>query len=206
MRYFSLDGVLIAGSPALDIAGDTRAEVLATGTAGPLIAALDDRGSRRVLTAFGPADSNWETDPSFALFVALVTEWLSPRLSGIGEAYTTAEAVTVRAPAGVVEAEGPMTLRAVARRNGFARMGAIPLAGLYTLRGAAGGADHLAVNMASEAESRLSSRESTVLGGGTLGTSGVDAVIVRELWRWFVLAGALLASLEWLIYARKMRV
>ena len=206
-RYVSLGAVAVPAGAALVPEEGRDVDVLASGDAGPLVIALDDAGHRRVISSFGPADSNWATDPSFALFIALALEWVAPQQTGAASAATTAEPVTVRAAAGVglVEAEGPLTRRAPVRADGMARLGALPGSGLYELRGAEG-VSRVAVNLASEADSRLRAREELVVAGRGVGAGGVNDATVRELWRWCVLAALVLASAEWLVYARKMYV
>jgi hypothetical protein len=114
----------------------------------------------------------------------------------------------VRAAPGAEEvvARGPAEVRAPVRPDGLARLGALPLVGVYRLQGAEAGEGPLAVNLFSERETSLATRDELAIAGRVIGAGGADAISVRELWRWFVLAGLLLACIEWLLYAKKMRV
>ncbi len=204
LRFLSLDGVVISGAPALEWDEGVRAQTIMLGEDGALAAAIDEGAVRRLVLAFGPDGSNWETDPSFPLFMQLASEWLAPRATGEGVSRTTGMGAAVRAVAPEVIARGPVEATALARDDGLARFGAFERVGLYTLEGAEEAL--LAVNLFDERETSLATRDALTLGGRSVGGSGVDAVTVRELWRWFVLGGLLLACIEWLIYAKKMRV
>lgn len=206
MRYLTLDAVVIAGAPALVWDDTTAVRTLARSDDGPLAVAIESGAVRRLIFAFGPDGSNWETDPSFALFLALAAEWLSPSTTGSAVSYTTSEGISIPALLGAEEATatGPENRTAIVRQDGLARFGEFEFAGVYTVTGAT--QKHLAINLLSEAESELATRDALTVAGQGVAASGANAISVHELWRWFVLAGLLLASLEWLIYARKMRV
>ncbi len=208
MRYLSLDAVRLESAVALAWPEGSPATSIAAGESGSLVASIERGGSRRIVSAMAPSNSNWETDPSFALFVALATEWIAPATTGEGESVRTSAGVTVRAAAGSdrVAAEGPATVRAPVRADGLARLSAFPLVGVYELRGAEGGVGPLSVNLFDEGESSIETRDELVIAGRAVGAGGVDAIAVRELWRWFVLGGLALACIEWFIYAKKMRV
>lgn len=208
MRYVSLDAVVVPGGLALEWDAEAPVTSLAAGEWGPLIAAFESGGRRRVVSAIGTADTNWATDPSFALFLALAVEWIAPETTGVGTQSRTDEGVTVRGAAAASEVilEGPVTKRAAVREDGLARLGAIERVGVYRLRGTEPPDELLAVNLLDEEESAIVTRDRLAVAGRTLGSGRVDTVSVRELWRWFVLAGLTIACIEWLIYAKKMKV
>jgi len=90
------------------------------------------------------------------------------------------------------------------REDGLARFGSFERAGVYALEGAE--AASLAVNVLDEGESAIATADAVDVAGRAVSAGGVDSATVRELWRWFVLAGLVLACIEWLDYAKKMRV
>jgi len=204
LQVVSLDGVVLESAAALEWDAGVPARGVAVGESGALAASLEEGAVRRLVLAFGPDGSNWETDASFPLFVQLAVEWLAPRSSGSGVSFTTGEGVAVRAVGAEVVARGNEERRASAREDGLARFGAFERAGLYEVEGAE--MARLAVNVFDETESALTGRETLTIGGSRVDGGGVDSVTVRELWRWFVAAGLALACVEWLIYARRMRV
>ncbi|MCA9298803.1 MAG: hypothetical protein KDA28_07040, partial [Phycisphaerales bacterium] len=69
------------------------------------------------------------------------------------------------------------------------------------VRARVGLADGIAVNLADAFESRLESREIPLVGvertGGATGRP-------REIWPWFVMAGGLVLTIEWIVFARRM--
>ena len=75
---------------------------------------------------------------------------------------------------------------------------------MYGLEGTE--APALAVNLLDEGESAARTADAVDVAGRAVRASGVDAATVRELWRWFVLAGLVIACIEWLVYAKRMRV
>jgi len=205
LAVVSLDSVALGEGAVLEWDAGTPAWSVARGEDGVLMAAIDEGAQRRFVAAFGPDGSNWETDPSFPLFIQLVSEWLAPSSSGAGESHTTGEGIAVAGYGEEVVARGAgIEVRSAVREDGLARFGAFESVGLYTLEGAE--APAAAVNLFDEIESGIATSDELSVAGETLGGGGADSVTMRELWRWFVAAGLLLACLEWLIYARRMRV
>lgn len=211
MRDVSLDSLLVAGAPALDL--PDGAQTLATGEGGALIASLESRATRRIFVAFDLARSTWWLSPGFAIFVANAAEWLT----GMGaeapaRSLLTSEPAIVRpAPgAALVRATGPATIAARVPEPGPepapVSLGALERAGVYSVEGAATPDRVLAVNLLSSAESALETRDAPGVGAGS-GNGGVAPEEgSREIWRWLAIAGALLLTLEWWLYAWRSRV
>lgn len=83
-------------------------------------------------------------------------------------------------------------------------LGLIERAGLYEARGAAPGYERVAVNLLDSTESSLRVAPALDLLGGALPASS-GAPAPREVWHWFVLAALGLLSIEWFVYAWRMR-
>jgi hypothetical protein len=90
--------------------------------------------------------------------------------------------------------------------EGLASAGVLERAGVYEVRGA--GVSAVAVNMVDETESALGVADGITVNG--LSVAGLDGNgeggAPREIWPWFVLAGAVLLFVEWFIYAGRSRV
>jgi hypothetical protein len=209
MRYVSLD-TLVMRSPATvsaATASGLRVRTLAQSEAGPVMALVEGGAYPRLVVSFVLAESNWPVQVGFAVFLANAAAALAPGATGApGEAVTTAEPAIVRVARGATEvrATGPVERRAAATEGqATVSLGALPLAGVYRLEGAVESA--LAVNLVSEAESAIATRdEAPMVGSGEAGR-GVAAAAPREIWRWFVLLGFGLATLEWLLQAWRLR-
>src|SRR5262249_25570864 len=120
-------------------------------------------------------------------------------------------AVTPQAEAPRLAVNGPISF-SVERTpawgtTGQVQLGALERAGLYTLDGTSAADRIIAVNLADPAESRLDTADwltpSAAAAAGH--TDPVDAAVPHEVWPWFVLGGLILASIEWLLYAWRMR-
>jgi hypothetical protein len=237
LRYAALDAVVV--NPAMRMtlpemeegggggeAAASRIKVteLALGQDGPLIAALEEpgtRGVRRIVVAFELLRSNWGPDVSFPVFLSSAVEYLTGKGdAAAGRATTTGEPLVVDADAGAerVVLRGPVELAAErtaeAARSGEAVSLGIPeRAGVYRVEGgsAPGGGADVAVNLVDATESALASRvQASGAAGAGSGAGGQGGVggggeSRREIWHWFVLIAGVLLAAEWFLFAWKMR-
>lgn len=202
---------------------------LAFGPDGPIIAAQDEPGvgAHRVVVSFPLTRSNWAPDTSFAVFMANAVDLLTGRGdAAIGRFFTTVEPVTVRPAAGAtrIEVRGPASRTvdlageagsgAPSAGSGSVSLGVLDLAGVYRVTGAEEAT--VCVNMLSEAETLLGAPGSlsTESGGSGVAPRAPSAALPdegeqrdgrREVWHWFVLLGALLAGVEWVVFASRVR-
>jgi hypothetical protein len=176
----------------------------------PLILTRERPGAvRDVVVAFDLLDSNWPLQASFPVFLANAVEWLTGQDRAFqGRFVRTGEAARVRTGgANAVTLVGPTTLELVGNGTSEAiDVGLVQRAGVYVLRGGGRGADRaLPVNLFDETESDLRTPGRLELGGKPI--AGVEPPRVpREVWHWFVLAALALLVIEWLVYARQVRV
>ncbi|GIW74106.1 MAG: lipoprotein [Phycisphaerales bacterium] len=218
MRELALDQLAVAqpliAPPDGPLPAAGGAVVLASGQQGPLILAYDALEHRRIWVGFEPAMSNWPTLVSFALFIAEAVDYLAMR--GTQDAASSVRAgematlvlaeprqtIRLTGPQGVIEIRSP-------RPTTRPTIGPLDRAGLYLLEDPRPGDQRaLAVNLASERESRLGVARSLPAGFGGRGSDQPDAAQTggqRELWPWFVLAGLAVLTLEWLASARALR-
>lgn len=225
MRYVSLDNLVIAPPMRLSLPQPGRAEqdsgeppppkatVLATGSAGPLIALVNDRGNDRLLLAFEMSRTNWGPQASWLIFLANAVDVLTMRAEAMtGRAVTTAEPVRLMPAVGAQEItlDGPLTLAFPSgedRRGGGGpvSIGLIERAGVYQVTGAAD-VNELAVNLVDEGESALPVRTEIRIGGKATAGTSVGEAAPREIWHWFVLGAIGLLGIEWNLYAWRMRL
>lgn len=211
LRHVSLDAVVLRSAPAV-VAGDggPGIEALAQGERGPLIVRIAEGARDRVIVGFDLAQSNWPVQAGFAIFIANAVESLTaPGGAGGARYWTTSEPVVVAPARGAerVRASGPIE-RAVEVPRGAAEvsLGVLPLAGVYEAQGAAAGDRVIPVNLLDERESALTTADSVRLPAGDAPATSLAATQPKEIWQWFVLAGLVLLTIEWLLYAARMRV
>jgi hypothetical protein len=209
MRFVALDEVAYAGFDAFR--EPPRSEVLARGPEGPVMLEVTDGGRRHVLVGFSLDRTNWTSDVGFAIFVQNVLTRNAATGGGqIGRAVRPGEPTRVRlepgTPAGTpVRVTGPVSFTLPAGDGPDLLLPGLPLAGIYRVEPAAGADGIIAVNTASEVESDLRPRAVTAVRAREQRAGLVGTRAPRDLWPWFLTAAGVLATLEWLIYARRLR-
>ena len=213
LRYVAMDSLYVARPMLIELpepSSAVRVEVLARGRDGPLIVLVERGGVRDLVVGFDPIQSTWPASVGFAVFLAGAVDVLTLRGEReAGQSFTTVEPVTLRATGGELALVGPGGETVPVRRgagNGLATAGVLERAGVYAVRG--GDVPAVAVNMVDGAESALGVADGITVNG--LSVAGLDGKgrggAPREVWPWFVLAGAALLFVEWFTYARRSRV
>lgn len=214
LRQVNLDSVVIARRGGHMIPPDTDGrlvtEELAYGDRGPLVLLHRDGAVSRLSVGFELAQSNWPVNVSFVVFLTNAIEQLT-RLIGetTGVAYTTSEPVTVRAAPGAarIEVRGPTSFSVEAAPDvANVNLGVLPLAGVHQISGVVESDALLPVNLQSASESAIETRDSLRIAGRAADAGTLESGTPREVWRWFVLAGLAILTIEWLLYAWRMRV
>lgn len=190
-----------------------------------------EAAARRLVIAFELVQSNWPVEDSFPPFVMNAVEFLSAKGSGlVGRAFTTAEPISLRAAPGQRELaiQGPENLTVSVPTWGVSPRGAnadpadpaatrptwidtpigtLPLAGVYQVTGLAAESaeSFLAVNLCDGWESRLATDGTIDIPGSGSRKSAAETDARRELWQWFIAAAMLLLTVEWLVFARRIR-
>lgn len=191
---------------------------------------------RRLVLAMDLLQTNWGPDVSFPVFIASAVEYLSGRSAGAGgdsaaaRSGRTHEPVTVRAAPGIATITvlhpvpaappfppappappAPTTPLKILEPSRTASLGVPERVGVYTFQGAVAADRTLPVNLLSPIESALGTSDDAA---AILGASGAAAAANpaasepgrREVWHWFVFAAIALLTLEWFVYAWKMRL
>lgn len=223
LRDVPLDGLVVDRPLRMTLpaeGGAMRATVLAEGADGPLMAVLEGDGPTRVVMALDLVRSNWGRDFSFPVFMTTALEFLTLRgESQVGRWYTTTQPVRLRPEPGAtaLRLSGPMErvvpIGATAAGGTTGRDGspevelpAMELAGLYAATGTRERA--VAVNLADARESSLATAERLDLvgvPGGVAAEARVGVGAPHEIWAWLVMAALVLLTLEWVLYAARMR-
>lgn len=218
MRGVTLDRVEIARPMTLTLpdplASDHQATTLAHGLSGPLIALLERGALRHVVVAFDVAPTDWWIDVSFPLFLINAVEHLAGGAAATGgSSRTTTEPVAVRARAGATrvvagrpgEEDREIALDPPAEAGQLVPLGVFPRAGVWRVAGVEGRDTALAVNMVDARESEVRTSDEIGGEGAPLAVGGAGPATPREIWPLFVLAAFILMTLEWWLFAWRMR-
>lgn len=199
MRDVSLDWLMVPAGAHVDRASAD----LARTRDGVVIALAEEAGVRRIAVAFDPIAAQWPLDASFAVFLANAVEFVTLRASAqAGRSFRTNETVSLQVggPPRRVPVAGPIEFEADVSPDGEAQLGILELVGIYRV----GENDvPVAVNLLDQGETLLSIGSEARAGDEGAARAHRDA---RELWRWFVVAGLLLLTIEWLLSALRSRV
>lgn len=201
--------------------GRARVVELANSDAGALIVLTEGAGASVLTVGFAMERTNWWRFPGFPLFIANAVEYLALRPEAeTGVSARAGERIAV----GVGDGAGA-AVRVVYERTGGDGDGAagrlevvvgaggrgvgegVERAGVYELVGDAtrdGPPRAIGVNVLSERESLLANPELVSIGGGASGGASLDDVAPRAVWPWFVLAGFVVLSAEWVLFAGRL--
>ena len=206
MRDVALDTVRVGRRRALP-ENEPSSTVLARGETGPLIAAFDEGTRTRVVVGFELAQSNWPLQIGFPIFMINALDHLSATGPGPGVSFTTTDPAFVPAQGGGggVRVEGPRSFAVETAPTPAGRLplGVLDRAGVYEA-----GEELVAVNLLDAGESALRGPPAGVGAGseraGMNGEGGVERR-VRELWPELLGLALVLLTIEWFLYAIRMR-
>ncbi len=207
MRGVSMDAVVVSRGIALP--DDDGFHPLAMGRNAPLISLWSRPRADVLLVGFDLYYSNW-IDAGLPIFLANAVEYLTSSTSANAIAYRTGELIRLLPQEGatritLTDDTGEMLIdRAASDPMTPVALGVIDRVGVYAVGGAT--IPTVAVNLLSQRESAIASRPELRIGGQVLAGSGEGEAAPTEIWTWLVIAAAVLLTLEWLLYAMRMRV
>lgn len=235
LRYVGLDPIVLSPPPPMLNVPDrdppppgVNFTPLAFAPGGPAIGVIESAAAgrvtvRRIFVAFALERSSWGPDFSFPVFISGAIDALTGREGGgiAGAAWTTSQPVTVATEPGAkfVRAYGPTSREVAIDIDAQAslpdgpvaiNLGILPRAGVYMLEGALD--PMVCVNLLNDDETRLGStgvqdaaRTQTARSDDSPAREAGPAAGEREVWHWFVLAGLVLATIDWFVYGRGVR-
>ncbi|MEE9212102.1 MAG: VWA domain-containing protein [Phycisphaeraceae bacterium] len=207
LRYVALDDLVISEPGRLALP-DT-AVTLATGQAGPVMAAVAVEGVRHVVSSFDILNSNWPMHISFPVFLNNAVHWLG--LGGQSEAglsYRPGQVAVVPVTGAIEQLtyRGPAPLSALVR-GGRAVLPAFRRVGVYECEQEVDPPwDRLTVNLLDPIESDLRPADQLEVGTATAAAISKSASVRREVWHWFIWAALAVMMIEWLVYTRRMHL
>jgi hypothetical protein len=213
LRGLALSRVVIADSLRVDL--PLEAEVLVDSTRGPLMLLYRDPRHSHLLTTFDVLQSDWPFRSSFPAFLLQAVEFLALSSQvNVRETIPPGASPTIdRALINRVDSDlrqlrltGPINATINIPPSGDIALPPLERVGLYMLSPAIPGAEQLAVNLLSAAESDISPAEIPPGRAGEV-VSGTTGKARLELWWWIVAAGAVpLLLIEWWVYTRRVHL
>lgn len=225
LRDLTLDALLMAETPDIEIPKGSGVVSLAETATGPAIFETSNADIRALVVPFDITKTNWPFDVSFVVFLASAVDYLgtgsivaldqTDRLIRPGEVLADrippdARAVRVRLPSGDASPE------LIPSADGRIVYGPIERTGLYTLRwrGTPGPTDTVtdgqierlfAANLLDPAESDVSAASSVALANTLVSAeSAVERKRIRDWWPWLLLGALGVLMFEWWVYNKKM--
>jgi len=209
LRHVAFEYVYVAESLQLTL--PPKAEVLAEGPRGPLLARVSQDGRHCLVLAFAVENSTWWSKPSFPVFFYNALRYLGSAGAGTAaDSLRPGAAVDVTLAAGaadghVVRPDGTRTALRPGT-GGVASFAGTNRVGLYRVEPGSAGRDRFAVNLLDAVESDIRPRELTTLGGRAVVQGTPIRTATPEVWRWFVGAALVLLMIEWIIYNRRVLI
>ena len=210
-----LDETRVARARRID--APSWAQPLIAAQGGPLLLAGQVGGQRVAILTFDLHQSNLPLQVAFPILVANLSNWLAPTspvetpavAQGVSALrpgmpvllwpHVAVEEMTVRSPSGKewtysIESSEPIPF------------GETEELGIYEVEQRS--ADEtlqaqFAVNLFSEAESRIEPQDRIAIGASPVQGQGRDAIGRREWWRWPAVAGLVVLLVEWIVYWRR---
>lgn len=215
MRYVSMEPVVVRRPLRMTAPREGRRVTvteLAHGSGGPLILLVERGGVRRIVVGFALRDSNWGAEFSFPVFMVNAVDHLTlGATGGRAGAYSTRDPVAVTPARGAREIvlRGPVEARVPVREDRAGErvtLGVLERVGVYELGGVVERDRAVAVNLVDARESALRTSRGIRAGGGAVRIEAAEERGTREVWHWFVLFALGLLTIEWFLYAWRMRV
>jgi len=203
-RYVDLGGVRIAEAREVSIKPWGRS--LAEAQGGSLIAAGEHNGARAIFVGWDLLRSDFPLRVGFPIFLSNCVDWLTQP--------TTAREEIAVSPGDVVSIPLPADLSKVRLTYPDGKIMEIPAdnsplmiedtesAGIYKVEGKKLNY-RFAVNMLNREESNTKPVNQISLAGMQVSGSRSATQTNKELWRWLVILGLVLITLEWIVYHRR---
>lgn len=206
-RYVNFDAISIQKAPVIALPPWANIVVRARET--PMVATLERGPMAAVVVGFHPLDTDWPFRVSFPIFFSNVLDWFRTRGGTRRTLYRTGEPVPlVSHVAGEIKATLPdgssKTLPLQANESIY--IAGLAQTGLLTLDGPRENERRLlAVNLASHAESNITSGKSLRIGDVVLEAETAEEITSHNLWWSLLLLVLIVMTIEWWVYTRRAR-
>lgn len=225
LRDLTLDALLMAETPNIEIPKGSGVVSLAETATGPAIFETSDADVRAIVVPFDITKTNWPFDVSFVVFLASAVDYL-----GTGSVVAIDQTDRLIQPGSVLADRIPADARSVRVQlpdgtrspeiipsaDGRVVYGPIQQTGLYTLRwrGTPGPTDVVrddeiqrlfAANLLDPTESDVSTQPTIALANTLVSAeSAVERKSIKDWWPWLLMGALAILMFEWWIYNKKM--
>ena len=220
VRFLALDAVNVSrGHRLVPQAGD-KILGAAEGGASPILVAGERSGARFVALGFDVRDSDLPLRPAWPLFVLDCIDWFTDEDARYLSSYRTGEVwrvpvangtqtATMKLPDGTTQAVAVQDGRAVllGERAGFYDLVARRSDSPTDVAASAPETTSFAANLVNADESAIEPREQLIVDGKIAGSVfGYRVGVRRDIWVVLLLIAAVLTTLEWATYHRRVTV
>ncbi len=220
VRFLALDAVNVSrGHRLVPQAGD-KILGAADGGASPILVAGERSGAKFVALGFDVRDSDLPLRPAWPLFVLNCIDWFTDEDARYLSSYRTGEvwrvpvangteAVTVKLPDGTTQAVAVHDGRAVllGERAGFYDLMARRSDSSTDTAAPTSETTSFAANLVNADESAIEPRDQLIVDGRIAGSVlGYRVGVRRDIWVVLLLIAAVLTTLEWATYHRRVTV
>jgi hypothetical protein len=225
LRDLTLDALLMAETPNIEIREGSGVISLAETASGPAILETSSGDVRAILVPFAITKTNWPFDVSFVVFLASAVDYL-----GTGSIVATDEDERQITPGRVLSdrippdatgvrvtmPDGTRSQEIIPSADGRVVYGPIQNTGIYRLnwRGTAGPTDIVndgaitrtfAANLLNPAESNVSTKSTIALANQIVSADSLtERKRIKDWWPWFIGAALAILMFEWWVYNKKM--
>lgn len=225
LRDLTLDALLMAETPVVEIREGSGVVSLAETASGPAILETSSGDVRAILVPFAITKTNWPFDVSFVVFLASTVDYLGTgSIVAIDEderQITPGRVLSDRLPPDatgvrVLLPDGSRSEEIIPSADGRVVYGPIQNAGVYRLRwrGTAAPTDIVdegtnyrtfAANLLNPAESNVSTQRTIALANQIVtAESQSERKRIKDWWPWFLGAALAILMFEWWVYNKKM--
>ncbi len=209
-RFVNLEQLFISKSRLIQPAEGVR--VLAEGSAGPVVVAVERGATQAVCVTFDPLDSNWPFQRGFVTFIVNAVDYLGHAGEAASEgSLGPGEALTALLPAGADKVKlllpgSADPIDVPAADPAVWSWGPIRLSGVYQLTWESGGEDQVrlfAVNPPGDPEGDVRTAEKILARETGVAVAAAGGRDYMPLWPWAVGLCLAVMMLEWWVYHRK---
>ncbi len=225
LRDLTLDALLMAETPKVEIRKGSGVVSLAETASGPAILETSDGDVRAILVPFAITKTNWPFDVSFVVFLASTVDYLATgsivAIDQDERQITPGRVLSDRLPPDatgvrVIMPDGSRSEEIIPSADGRVVFGPITNAGIYRLRwrGTAAPTDIVddgtnyrtfAANLLNPAESNVSTQKTIALANQIVtAESNTERQRIKDWWPWFLGIALVILMFEWWVYNKKM--
>ncbi len=225
LRDLTLDALLMAETPKVEIPKGSGVVSLAETASGPAILETSSGDVRAILVPFAITKTNWPFDVSFVVFLASTVDYLATgSVVAIDEderQITPGSVLSDRLPPDatavrIILPDGSRSEEIIPSADGRIVYGPVQTAGIYRLRwrGTAAPTDItdegtnfriFAANLLNPAESNVSTQRTIALANKIVTADSLtERKRIKDWWPYFLGAALAILMFEWYIYNKKM--